>query len=181
MDDYIKFYNLENYIFGTVHKKFKKQGYIDAFDFFCIIIWKANRAKSKIAKKLKDKYPNKHLKDTVVMLTKEIYNTKKSKDRLYLLLENWKFSLPMASAILSVLYPNEFTLYDIRVCNALNKFHNLRNKVKTESIIDGYFEYLKHIKNIYPNLSLRDKDRNLWAKSFCKDLKSDIKKEFKKN
>jgi len=180
MDKYLKFYNLENYLFCDVSKKFKKQGYIDAFDFFCIIIWKANRAKSKIAKKLKGKYQEKHLKDIVVRLTKEINNTKKSRDKLYLLLEDWNFSLPMASAILTVLYPNEFTVYDIRVCNVLNKFHKLRNKIKTENIIDGYFEYLKHIKNIYPKLSLRDKDRNLWAKSFYEDLKWDIEKEFKK-
>ena len=44
-----KFYNLENYLFEEVSKRFSEHGYLEVFDFFCIVIWKANRSKSKIA------------------------------------------------------------------------------------------------------------------------------------
>ena len=49
---YIELYHLEEYLFKTVNARFKNDKKINAYDFFCIIIWKANRAKSKIAKKL---------------------------------------------------------------------------------------------------------------------------------
>ena len=46
---YLEYYNLNDYLFGTVNKRFHENGSIGSFDFFCIVIWKANRAKSKIA------------------------------------------------------------------------------------------------------------------------------------
>ena len=49
-EGYLKYYDLENYIFTTVQDNFQKEGSICAEDFFSIVIWKANRAKSNIAK-----------------------------------------------------------------------------------------------------------------------------------
>ena len=51
-NDFIKYYDLESYIFEGVNTKFHKYGFLSAFDFFTIIIWKANRAKSKISKRI---------------------------------------------------------------------------------------------------------------------------------
>jgi len=48
-DAYLKYHIIENYLFDEVHKNFHKNGYLNAFDFFCIVIWKANRVKSIIA------------------------------------------------------------------------------------------------------------------------------------
>jgi hypothetical protein len=50
--DYRLYYNPEFYLLDIEEPRFKRQGYLDAFDFFRIVLWKANRAKSKIAKKL---------------------------------------------------------------------------------------------------------------------------------
>jgi len=44
--DYIKYYDLENYVLTDVRDKFYRDRYLTAFDFFCIVIWKANRAKT---------------------------------------------------------------------------------------------------------------------------------------
>ena len=52
MLDYLKYYSLENYLFEDVHNRFHSQGWLDAFDFFSIVIWKANRAKSLTALRL---------------------------------------------------------------------------------------------------------------------------------
>ena len=69
--DYRSFYNMEDYLFYTVRSKFLNQGYLSAFDFFCIIIWKANRAKTKIAQRLMKKgYSN--LEEAVRGLTEEL-------------------------------------------------------------------------------------------------------------
>ena len=52
MEDYSKYYDLNAYLFNEVSKNYQDKGYINAFDFFSIIIWKANRAKTNIFKKI---------------------------------------------------------------------------------------------------------------------------------
>lgn len=49
---YLDYYYLEQYLFDVVSARFQTVGTLSAFDFFCIVIWKANRAKSKVAKRL---------------------------------------------------------------------------------------------------------------------------------
>jgi hypothetical protein len=50
--DFRTYYDLETYLFETVSPRFAEEHSLTAFDFFCIVIWKANRAKSKIARRL---------------------------------------------------------------------------------------------------------------------------------
>jgi len=47
-----KYADLERYIFEEVSPRFESTQRISAFDFFCIVIWKANRAKSRVAARL---------------------------------------------------------------------------------------------------------------------------------
>ncbi len=72
--DYLKLYDLEKYLFDVVRSNFERDRRLSAFDFFCIIIWKANRAKSKIAKKLleKDGHRRKDLDAIVGDVTKSL-------------------------------------------------------------------------------------------------------------
>jgi len=82
--DYRKFFDLENYLFGDVSKRFSEQSYLEAFDFFCIVIWKANRSKSKIARRLLFKgHPD--LDSAVVALTKSLAKAENDKKRMYIL------------------------------------------------------------------------------------------------
>lgn len=176
--DYKQFYDLESYLFNTVHYRFTKEGCLTAFDFFCIVIWKANRAKSKIAKKLLA-HGHKTLDVAVKELTRGIARQEKPKDRLMYLLENWDFRLPMATAILTIFYPQEFTVYDVRVCDTIGNFNDLGQINKFEKIWLRYQEFKNVVLKIKPqNLSLRDKDRYLWGKSFYKQLRRDIVNRF---
>ena len=143
--DHSKYYDLEHYLFQDVTKRFNDNGFIEAFDFFCIIIWKANRAKSKIAKKLIEVSKSEDLDIICKNLTSQIYNSKSKKERLKILLDDWKFRLPMASAILTVLYPDLFTVYDYRVCKILGKYQSLVNKVSTANIIKDYLSYMEDV------------------------------------
>jgi len=178
--DYRQYYDLEPYLFNTVRPRFAEQGYLDAFDFFCIVIWKANRAKSKIAKKLLDLSHHKDGLDAAVReLTMDLAQQTIAKDRLRCLWEKWQFYLPMASAILTVLYPEEFTVYDWRVCDELQGFDDLRNLGNFENLWRRYEEFRRQVEEAAPKeLSLRDKDRYLVGKSFAEQLKSDIVKGF---
>lgn len=180
--DYSKYYALDEYLFTEITKKFKNIGYLDSFDFFCIVIWKANRAKSKIANRICSVSNSKDLDFICKKITSEIFNSKSKEERLRNLLITWKFRLPMASAILTVLYPDEFTIYDVRVCSILQKHHDLTNKTKTDEIVKGYFEFLDDVRKKVPEKSvLRDKDKFLWGKSFYEDLCGDIERRFERH
>lgn len=178
--DYRSFYHMEDYLFSTVRSKYLSEGYLNAFDFFCIIIWKANRAKTKIAQRLMKKgYGN--LEETVRALTTELAQQKNNKERLRCLIQSWGFLLPMASAILTILYPEEFTVYDVRVCDSLGDCHKLSNVTDFEKLWQGYVEFKNKVSNaVDEDLSLRDKDRYLWGKSFHEQLSGDIEMNFKK-
>lgn len=165
--DYLQYYDLEKYLFNVVSLKFKKEGFLTAHDFFCIVIWKANRSKTKIKKRLINKSSEKDINQICKTLTKEIADQKEDKNKLAVLLYKWKFRLPMATAILTVLYPTKFTIYDVRVRGQLKieDFSNRKNQ------IERYFsEYLVQVENQGVGHTLREKDKYFWGKSFAEDL-----------
>jgi hypothetical protein len=176
-EDYRRFYHLESYLFRTVHDRFAKEKSLSAFDFFCIVIWKANRAKSKVARRMLRNGEN--LEQVVRLLTRSIAEQDSDKERLrYLMSPKWGFRLPMATAILTVLYPDRFTVYDVRVCDALGKFHNL-SYTTGDRLWERYEQFRQAvIDSTPPELSLRDKDRQLWGRSFAKQLERDIACKF---
>lgn len=174
--DYLSQYDLEAYLFETVQKQFEERSYLSAYDFFCIVIWKANRSKTRIAKKILKHSGLDNLDEAVYFLTSGISEISEHKEKLRHLIMDWKLKLPTASAILTVLYPEEFTVYDVRVCDELNDFHALKSTVNFDNIWSGYLSYKQAVINAAPEgLSLRDKDRYLWGKSFANQLENDIK------
>jgi hypothetical protein len=173
--DFRVYYELEPYLFETVSGRFAQEGTLGAIDFFCIVIWKANRSKSKIARRLMLSGRYADLEAAVRSLTSAIAKASSSKDRFLILIRDWGFLLPTASAILTVLYPNEFTVYDIRVCNVLGDFHRLKHTINYERLWSGYLKYVAAVQRVAPEgLSLRDKDRWLWGRSFYIELLQDI-------
>jgi len=157
--------HLENYLFGEVRGNFQKRGFLTPEEFFCIVIWKANRAKSKIKAKLLRRGGG--LEQIVKKLTNEIFKASESRERLKILLDGWKFNLPMATAILTILYPEDFTIYDIRVRGELG----IEDFAGRKNQIERYFsEFLSRVKEKAKGKNLRDKDKYLWGKSFYEDL-----------
>ena len=178
--DYRKYYHLERYLFDEVAVRYAGTQKLSAYDFFCIVIWKANRAKSKVAKRLLAKGFD-DLEKAVSALTTSIAGAPDDRARLEILVNDWGFRLPMASAILTVLYPNSFTIYDIRVCDVLGNFRNTQYRTNFDSLWREYQEYVAAVgKAVSENFDLRDKDRWLWGKSFHEQLKEDIDAQFKK-
>jgi hypothetical protein len=177
--DFRRYHNLESYLFDTVHRTFHEQGYLSAFDFFCIVIWKANRAKSKIAGNLLVRGSG-GLEETARELTEGIARQSTPDDKLLYLLQGWGFRLPMASAILTVLYPRDFTVYDVRVAGELG-IKDIAALSSLDRIVALYREFVQAVQRAAPaGLTLRDKDRYLWGKSFWRQLTSDIKRGFTK-
>jgi len=181
--DYLRYYDLESYLLDEVHQRFHREGKLDAFDFFSIIIWKANRSKSTLAHRL-GKRPG-GLEKAVAEFSRELFEAKSHEDRLRLTMEKWGFYLPMASAILTVLWPEEFTVYDVRVCDQLaranmGEFSGLAN-IGAKRIWPRYCEYCEAVKRAVPeHRKLRDKDRFLWGRSSALQLEKDIAAGFPK-
>ncbi len=166
--DYKKYYRLEDYLFDEVKKNFHERKYLFPEEFFCIVIWKSNRAKSKIKKKL---LKSGNIKIVVKNITSQIFKAVGSQEKLKILLENWHFGLPMATAILTVLYPNDFTIYDVRVRDQLGH----KEIYKTEPYFKKFLPAIKKIAK-EKDFSLRNVDRYLWGKSFYKDLEKFLAK-----
>jgi hypothetical protein len=178
--NFLQYYDLEGYLFKVVSTCYAQNKTLTAFDFFCIVIWKANRAKSKVAERLLahgNGQPN--LEAAVNSLLTAISEAKDQRARLSVLIEGWGFRLPMASAILAVLYPEDFTVYDIRVCDVLRDFKNAQYKTNFAALWECYSAYVIAVKGAVPEgSSLRDKDRFLWGKSFASQLQTDIQSSF---
>ncbi|MCL4796467.1 MAG: hypothetical protein KJZ84_18025 [Bryobacteraceae bacterium] len=164
--DYVKYYHLEDYLFTDVTAAFRTRGFLTPEEFFSIVIWKANRAKTAVKRRLlTHEMP---LRAAVKSLTRSIAKSDNDHDRLSILTEAWGFRLPMASAILTVLYPDRFTVYDFRACGelGLDDFSGHRDQ------IDKYFsDFLPKVIAVRGPTSLRDKDRHLWGKSAYQSLR----------
>ncbi len=172
--DYREFYNLENYLYERVNCAFQERGWLTAEEFFCIIIWKSNRAKSKVSARLLNK-GYKNLDDAVKVLTSGIGKLNTSEEKFIYMVSEWGFRLPITSAILTVLFPEDFTVYDYRVCESLGKYNELNRISSARKLWKGYSEYLNDVRRRVPRIaSLRDKDRYIWGKSFYLQLKNDI-------
>lgn len=79
-----------------------------------------------------------------------------------------------------MLYPDSFTVYDVRVCHQLRNHRSVQYKTRFDDLWAGYQAYLADGRSNEPTvLALRDKDRTLWAKSFEKQLNEDVSVLFK--
>ena len=113
------------------------------------------------------------------MLTQGLACLPDPKERLRYLWGDWGLRLPMASAILTVLYPDDFTIYDTRVCDAIKGFHSTGSRSDFERLWAEYVDFRAAVEQAAPKaLSLRDKDRYLWGKSFYDQLRRDVEREF---
>lgn len=172
--DWLDYYDLETFLFSEVHQRFREQGWLDAFDLLSIVIWKANRAKSRIARRLLATSGCSTLDEAARRLTGRIHEAGTARDRLAVLIDEWGFLLPMASAILSVLYPDEFTVYDYRVCKELKAFEKLGERTTIQQIWPDYEAYMQRVRASRSELSLRDCDRLLTGQSMGEQLERNI-------
>ncbi len=188
MIDYRKYYNLEQSVFVEIKENFERNKHLTAVEFFMIVSWKSNRPKPRIAKWLILNCETGSLDTDVVKFTTELSKLKDEQLLAHLVSVDG-IGLAMASAILSVLYPDKFTIYDYRVCEILNNHKTLgdraygiksRDSEKALKLWEGYKKFIKDVDEfVDEDFSLRDKDRYLWGKSFYEQLKEDVENKFK--
>ena len=179
MRDGREYYFMESYLFETVSKHFGDDGSLGAFDFMSIVIWKANRAKSVTALRLMGRaVDGETLDDVCRRLTTALSSAPDNQSR-FRVLWDWDFRLPMASAVLSALFPTDFTVYDYRACEQLaalgaGEHGGLDEKRPFEARWVGYSRFIDAVRASNPGFSLRDADRTLMGRSQAEQLESDI-------
>ena len=88
-------------------------------------------------------------------------------------MDDWWFALPTATAILSLLYPDNFTVYDVIVCKEVEQEYR-PNRSFSESLWLEYIDYREKVRAATPHdLSLRDKDRFLIGRAYRKGVEAD--------
>lgn len=161
LKNYLKYYSLEDYLFNEVSANFRKKGFLTTKEFFAIVIWKSNRAKTRVLKGIKKNGK------TIRQLTSEVNKENDDKKKVGILEAIQGIGIPIASAILAVCYPKIFTIADYRTKESLTK-KNKDFKGKPTTSILSYLKYSKACHKIAEEegLSLRDTDRALWGVDF---------------
>jgi hypothetical protein len=168
---YGKFYNLEDYLLNEVGPRFRSSHDLAALDLYLILVWKANRSKTKARNRLAHRAGG-SFQEAARLISRDLASSTSSKEMLKQLMDRWGFRLPTATALLTVLQPTEFTVYDIRVCSVLERFEDLAGRKFSDSLWDKYLEFKACVEAAAPTaLSLRDKDRYLWGKSLYEDCR----------
>lgn len=162
---YLKYYWLESYLFGEVRRNFQKQHYLTPEEFFAIVIWKSNRSKTNVRRGIVAS------NQTVQKITEGIYTAKTRSEKVKWLTKIKFIGIPLASAILTVCYPHQFTVLDYRVWGVLQRAKKVSGRQPTT--IEKYLEYADACKKYakQSRVSLRDLDRIMWGQSFHKDLR----------
>jgi|LakMenEpi03Aug12_release.lakeMendotaPanAssembly.Ray.scaffolds.fasta_scaffold265680_1 hypothetical protein len=155
--------SLERSIFSELSTKVRLSGELEPEDFFKICEWKSTRTKTLVRTN-----PHEHIRD----VTRLAFSSRESL-RVPLLCILNGVRVPTASAILTVWQPNEYTVYDVRVCDAML---SLSHKLLTEKVVEdarkSYSKYLDVARKIAIELqvSLRDLDKTLWTWDKVKGL-----------
>ena len=172
--DYAKIYDLESYLFSEVGPRFARTGELRPADFYMIVIWKANRAKTKVRDRLNRKAGG--FSGSVTKIALALHVATSSMERLKIMMHDWCFALPMATAILTVLYPDDFSVYDVRVCGQLKgEFEKLAYRQFSSRLWNDYQTFLRAVDAaVSDGRSLRDKDRFLWGRSFYQAVERDL-------
>jgi hypothetical protein len=173
--DYRKFYGHEKYLIDEVGPRFRETGKLKPADFYTLLIWKAERAKNLHKKRLTELAGS--YEKAVHKIASELRKITNDKDRLEILMRNWRFSLPTASAILTVLYPSVFTVYDWRVCDEVGiDYEPWCSRSFSDALWSHYESFKQAVIDQSPaHLSLRDKDRFLIGRSTRKSIEQDCK------
>ena len=163
MEDPIAYYSPETHLFPKLSQTFADTGTIDPEALYLVLDWKAPRARTRHRDRLARIAGSFNV--AASRIAAELWAaTADPEKQLAILLNDWGFRLPTATAILAVLYPETFTIHDIRVCNRLGDFHKLGDVKWSSKAWQQYQRFVASVRGAAPEeLSLRDSDRWLWG------------------
>ena len=173
LKSYLKYYNLEDYLFDDIHNNFIKNKCLDDYEFFAIVCWKRKATAIKVAKRWNGEWNKDRL--SIQDITSKVYLEPDDMKKMEILKNINQVGVAIASAILTVCYPEKFTIIDYRALNSLRKkekkkCENEKLPQKAENFkIEDYINYNNICKEVWNKYcpSLRDFDRCLWTMDWC--------------
>jgi hypothetical protein len=166
--DYLRYYFLEDYLFKDVYHNFQKHQKLTSEEFLAIIIWKSNRQKTNVVAGIVAS------EKTVGELMTDVAKAE-DLEKITLLIEIGGIGIPVASAILTVCYPEKFTVVDYRSCASLARVlqvepKTLRKRFGGDPVANpkAYLRYVEccRAEAAKEELELRTYDRILWGMDF---------------
>jgi hypothetical protein len=169
--DYKKYYDVETYLLNEVGPLFCQTGELDPESLYLILDWKARRAKTKAIKRLRAKAGT--FAEAVRQIATALHGATGRRQRLESLMRDWGFALPTATAILTILYPEEFTVFDTNVCDEVGVAYSpWKSRVFSDALWAHYEAYQRAVVEQTPGeTALRDSDRWLFGRHAYKRLK----------
>ena len=152
IEDYLAFYNIENYLFNNIGVKAKKRGFLQFSEFFEICMWKSKRPKQRYLK-------NKKL---VEKITKKAFFETDELNKIKLLCTLEGIGIPTASALLSVVFPKKYPIIDIRCLEQLKYLKYKISKYISEKVWIEYLEIMRNFASQYKKTP-REIDKVLFA------------------
>jgi thermostable 8-oxoguanine DNA glycosylase len=155
-------------VFEAVGSKVATRGYMNKDEFLKIVRWKAARS----LRRAHENSPEK-----VEEVSKRAFSTTDDRERIKILCELRGVAVRMASAILTIVYPEKYGVVDIRAWRALSDLNLLeegkKNRDKNYYSIDDYLLYLDIIRQKAKEYGItpREVDKALWKydeKSSCR-------------
>lgn len=150
---YIELYDTEKYLFKIIGLDIKKKGFLLFEDFYQICMWKSVRPKKRYISN----------KEQIKETSRRALSEKDESKKIKILCELNGVSIPTASAILTIIYPEKYAVIDIRCLEALNNI--LKIKIKKTVSVGIWIKYLEIMRNLAKenNVTPREVDMALFA------------------
>jgi thermostable 8-oxoguanine DNA glycosylase len=149
---YIELYDTEKYLFEVVGVLAKERGSLTFDEFYKICMWKSARQKQNYLKN----------KRTIEKITKNAFEENDESERIKILCKLDGVDIKTASALLTVVFPQEYAVIDERCLDVLNTYGF---KISKYSSINTWLSYLKIMRGLAKenNRTPRELDMALFA------------------
>ncbi len=148
----IEEYDVEKIIFTEIGPRARKNQFLNFDDFYKICMWKSRRQKNRYLKN----------KTKVEEISRKAFLTSDEAERVELLRSLDGVGIPTASAILTIVSPESYSIIDIRCIETLN---HLGYKIKNVMKVNNWLKYLEIMRSLAKenNVTPRDLDKALFA------------------
>lgn len=149
---YLDLYNIEDYLFRIIGPRIRMRGFIEFDEFYQICMWKSARQKQNYIKN----------KNIINDISRKAFVEKDESSKIKQLLELKGVGIPMASAILTIVFPDKYAVIDVRCIQMLNK---IGIKIRETITLNRWIEYLEIMRELAHenNLIPRQVDQILFS------------------
>ena len=137
IENYIALYLIEDHLYNVIGVNAKKRGFLHFSEFFEICLWKSARPKKRYLEN----------KETIEQKSKKAFSENDEIKKIKMLCTLDGVSIPTASALLSVVYPEKYPIIDIRCLEQLRTLGHEISKYPSEKVWIKYLEIMRSLGN----------------------------------